>query len=773
MTLVKNPTTFADYVTDGYVRGWSFTPLSGKRPTLSGWQSRPRPSLAEVQQWAAENKNIGLRTGQGSGVIVIDEDRDKGGDVTNLALPSTGAVVTGGGGRHYYFEYHLPLGNSAGRLGAHIDVRGDGGQVVYPGSVHPDTGVVYEWLPGHAPWETKLANLPAEIVDKLRTKTKRERRPVLKELTNDFEPTQPAMRDDRRLAAYGRMAVKLQLNELRGAGNGSRNSMLNESAFSLGTLIPQCLSRLAVEDELRHVATEIGLEPGEIEATITSGLDAGEREPRTIDLGERPYADHDAIRNQRDEFTTDLGNSRRFTRQMTGRAMFCGAQGRWYLWSGTHWKQDEDCAVLNLAKQVALSIFDEAKAASLPERQEYLGKWAVKSQARARLEAMVFLAGPDLAIGVEDLDQDAWLFNCVSGTVDLRTGNLRKHDSANRITKISSTRYDAKAACPRWTQFLQEIMNCNDKLITYLQRVFGYCLTGDVSEQYLWLMHGSGSNGKSVFTDILSSVMGDYASEAAPDLLLASQGERHPTGEADLFGRRLVIASETEDSRRLNTALTKRLTGNAKVKARYMRGDFFEFERTFKLFLVTNCLPTVHENSVAVWRRLRAVPFAVQIAPGRQDKTLLTKLKAEQSGVLNWLIRGCLDWQKHGLSEPDEVSNATQAYQMHEDTLADFFEQHCQFDPREMVSRGELYMAYVGWTEQKKDKYPLRDKRFFDEVRRRTGIGECQPRVNGQRDRFFTGIGLINDGKNKTLAQVEHLGTPDSVLPAKHYTLQN
>ena len=248
----------------GHSLGWSFTPLAGKRPILKAWQSRPHEKLEQALAWAAQG-NIGLRTGRISGVVVIDVD--EGGSVESLSLLPTAAVRTGGGGTHLYFRFNAPLGNSVSKLGPHIDVKADGGQVVFAGSVHPETTRTYEWIPGLSPREIPLADLPARILDLLRVPG---RAP-----SNCGTPP-------RELATPGHPSAEVFLNEelaaLCRAPEGTRNNTLNKAAFRLGSLVASGhLDRLVVESALLETALAIGLGNAEAKATIQSGLDAGGR----------------------------------------------------------------------------------------------------------------------------------------------------------------------------------------------------------------------------------------------------------------------------------------------------------------------------------------------------------------------------------------------------------------------------------------------------------------------------------------------------------------
>ena len=304
-TTTENPsrvfdlTSLTDNVRHGHAEGWSFTPLDGKRPINKAWPSAPRETLEQALAWAAKG-NVGLRTGQTSGVVVIDVD--PGADFESLNLPGTVTALTGRPGAfHLYFRHDGPLGNSSGKLGPHLDVKANGGQVVYPGSVHPDTGAVYTWLEGHEPWAVELADLPEHIVTLL-TAPDRPKPPTAparpKRPTSSARPKRSAASrrsstssddEDAKARRYAQTALKLELHALTSAVEGTRNQSLNQSAFNLGRLIGGgYIDRAEVEAALRGAAQSIGLESHEIDTTLRSGLDSGIAQPRTIEFKPPP-----------------------------------------------------------------------------------------------------------------------------------------------------------------------------------------------------------------------------------------------------------------------------------------------------------------------------------------------------------------------------------------------------------------------------------------------------------------------------------------------------
>ena len=298
------PSGLPGYVEYGYGLGWSFTPLVGKRPVLTAWQRRPRENLEEALEWASKG-NVGLRTGRASGIVVVDVD--PGADISGLDLPPTLRVNTGrDGGYHLYYRCAEAVGNSNGKkLGANIDFKGDCGQVVFPGSVHPETGKAYQWAEDHGPWEADLADLPSHILEKLNG---RPRRPPAGPRKSDPNRKTAEATDQRsskaekpasdRAERYAQMALRLELNAICNAREGTRNATLNKSAFSLGTLIGGgYLDRAEVEAALRGAGESVGLEPGEVEATIRSGIDSGVKQPRRIEMKPPP-----ACHRQRDDY---------------------------------------------------------------------------------------------------------------------------------------------------------------------------------------------------------------------------------------------------------------------------------------------------------------------------------------------------------------------------------------------------------------------------------------------------------------------------------------
>jgi putative DNA primase/helicase len=367
------------------------------------------------------------------------------------------------------------------------------------------------------------------------------------------------------------------------------------------------------------------------------------------------------------------------------------------------------------AKEISSAIWAEA-AELLPQVDFATGKeitsFARQSASSKGINAMIALAKSEQGIPVlpSKLDTDPWALNCLNGTLDLRTAQLKPHDRGQLITKICPVAYDPNAICPNWEAMLDVILGPD--MSRYVQRAVGYSLTGSVREQCLFLLWGTGSNGKSTFLNALLETLGkDYAMQAVDGMLMSKGKDDHPTEKADLFGMRFVSSVEVEEGKRLNESLVKQLTGGDLIRARRMREDFWQFPPTHKLWMAANHKPVIRGTDHGIWRRVKLIPFIVTIADADQDKDLPKKLSAERAGILNWAVRGCLDWNLHGLGEPAEITEATKEYRTEMDVVGAFLADCCilrgQFSTRAAV----IYAAYQKWCKTN-GEFAVNQRRF-------------------------------------------------------------
>jgi putative DNA primase/helicase len=437
---------------------------------------------------------------------------------------------------------------------------------------------------------------------------------------------------------------------------------------------------------------------------------------------------------------TDYGNAERLVAAHGDVLRYHVQRGCWLAWDGRRWAVDSTGEAMRRAKDTIRGGYPEA--VDLPDAERrLLVEHLMNSEAVARLNAMLTLARtePGIPVTASQLDADPWLLNVANGTVDLRTGEQRPHAPGDLLTKLAPVSYRPEATAPLWEAFLDKVTGGDQQLVAYLARLVGYAMTGLTHEHVLPVLHGDGANGKPTFIEVLLALFGDYGKVAAPGLLLAKTGSEHPTGLADLAGARLVTAVEVNEGRRFDEALVKQLTGGDRIKARYMRQDFFEFDPTFTVFLVANHRPVVRGSDHGIWRRLALVPFTVTIAEHERIPDLKERLATELPGILAWAVRGCLDWQARGrLDPPAAVRDATAAYQVEQDSTGRFLTAATIAAPTGQVPAADLYAAYTAWCADQGET-PLSQKALASQLRQR---GHTNPTVGRAKRTVWCGLTL-------------------------------
>ncbi len=438
---------------------------------------------------------------------------------------------------------------------------------------------------------------------------------------------------------------------------------------------------------------------------------------------------------------TEGGNAERFIDLNGNDLRYCYDFRKWYQWDSIRWNPDRSGAVEVLAQEMIREMYIEAaNIVSESGRKSFIAHVKKSDQAKS-IRGMLEMARSRVALLPEELDRDPFLLCVTNGTVDLRTGKLREHQREDLISRVVPVIYDESATAPTWIRFLNEIFDGKSDLIAFVQRSFGYGLTGDTREQCIFIPWGKGANGKSTLLNTISDLMGDYAITAATNTFLVKNNDSIPNDVARLRSARLVIAIEVEEGKRLAENMIKQMTGGDRVSARFLRQEWFDFDPEFKPFLAVNHKPEIRGTDHAIWRRIKLIPFSVCFEDSKQDKTLKDKLQAEFPGILNWLIEGCLEWQKNGLGEPEEVRNATSAYRQEMDTLADFISECCVELDALSIQAGQLYKAYVLWIKDRGEQ-PLNMKVFGEKITER-GIKKEMPTSGINKKRWmYRGIGL-------------------------------
>jgi putative DNA primase/helicase len=398
---------------------------------------------------------------------------------------------------------------------------------------------------------------------------------------------------------------------------------------------------------------------------------------------------------------TDTTVAERMQRKYRDEIRYIHAWKKWIVWDGTHWKVDSGGLIHAKGLEMLRNIYSEMKLTSDYRERLELERYVIQTEAVRRRKGFVEAATwiPELNTTVDNLDQNPWLLNVENGTVDLKTGELLPHNQKDMITKSTNVKYDKNADCPKWKQFIREIMDYKIDLINFLQTAAGWGISGDISEQSMFILYGTGANGKSTFLNVLLNILGDYAISTNAGTFM----KRNDTSTNDLArlrGTRFVTTSETEQDKRLSEYLIKQATGNDQLIARFLYGEYFNFVPTFKIFMASNHKPIIKGTDHAIWRRIKLIPFTTTIPDDKQDKYLEQKLLEEKSGILNWLIEGMLRWQKEGLKTPTIVLNATDEYRSEMDAIGNFIRERCVQKQGVSIKARELFKVYQDWCEE-------------------------------------------------------------------------
>jgi putative DNA primase/helicase len=426
----------------------------------------------------------------------------------------------------------------------------------------------------------------------------------------------------------------------------------------------------------------------------------------------------------------DSGNAARLVKQFGHDIRWLPHTKKWMIWNGQYWEINEDGAIERFAIATATFMYEEARKERDADKARNIGKWGGTSLSQPRLKAMIELAKSELNISIpmSALDQNDMLLGTPSGVVDLKTGKLCEATRLDYITRITGAPYLPGATCPNWEKFIDRSFSGNQAVIKLVQRAVGYSLTGKTIEQLMFLIYGSGCNGKSVFLETLRIVFGNYAMQAQAEMLMQSKGERPSNGIARLRGTRMVSAIEIEEGCRLSEALVKQLTGGDQIAARFLFAEYFEYKPTFKIWLAANHKPIIRGDDHAIWRRICLIPFLVTIPEHELDKQLSSKLAAEAPGILQWAIDGCMEWQCMGLSPPPEIIAAVDQYKYDMNVFQRWLEEWCEKGPGKSVGAEAAFKSQCDWAEQN-GFTPLTHRKFAEKllehgfIKKKTNVG--------------------------------------------------
>lgn len=626
----------------------------------------------QIQKWGRQfpRANLAIPTGQKTGIIVVDLDC-KGGvdgvagfesmcDRHDITIPQTYKVKTPSGGQHLYFrtKHAATIRNSAGRLGAGIDVRGEGGYVLAVGS--QIGGKTYTCIDGSI---DEIARLPKKLRDAMQTsKTK-------KQPGNDRGGSIPA---------------------------GTRNDALFKKTLEFFREGHDTVQTLKLIQTINQSICSPPLENAEVRKIVES---ASQYEPPDPETGEK--------------MLTDMGGARRLAIANAGTLVYVSELGRYlHRTRTTHWRRNDGIEYV-LAKKSARDLFKTVPQIENLKTQEAVAKFAVRSQSRPLIENCLKLAQtePELAVGIHKFDSDAWSLPVKNGVVNLRTGEFRPIEAEDYFLNVSPVTFDADADCPNWISFL-ELVQPKRAMRNYLQKLVGLTLVGSASQEIIVFLYGVAGTGKSTFINAILKVLGrELAIKFSTSVLLARDRDGSANELLPFRGARLAVASEIPEGRRFNEAALKDLGSNDLLTTRPLFKESFQFQPTHQLWLYGNHLPRISGGDSGVWRRLSLLPFDQAIPKSKIDKDFGEILKHELAGILNWALKGCLAWQKSGVEPPLHVQKATKGYRSEMDVVSQFIDEQIEECIDNEVRANFVYTTYVAWA-HKQGERPISNTAF-------------------------------------------------------------
>jgi len=397
---------------------------------------------------------------------------------------------------------------------------------------------------------------------------------------------------------------------------------------------------------------------------------------------------------------TDFWNAQQLVQRADGKVCYSDVDGCWYVYDGTRFRRDETLEIHRLANAAIGDIYEMAATATADAERKKYGAWALKSESQRSKRAMIDAARALAPVHPDQFDESPMLFNVLNGTVDLESYELSDHSPANLLTKRAPVRFDADATCPKWIAFLNRIFDGDPDLIEYWKRIFGYCLTGHISVHALFILYGTGRNGKSTLLYILGTLGGDYATHAYAKNWTMNRSDPQNFMLAPLKGVRIVTATESGSGQRLDEALIKAMTGGDPITAAHKHGRPFVFQPVFKPFLATNSKPEIRGTDEGIWSRQRMIPFEVAIPESEQipDPIMRADLGSELSGILNWALEGLREFNEIGLNDPEIVLAATRAYREEMDVLGEWMAVNCVVGADSKILFSDLFKDYQEFT---------------------------------------------------------------------------
>ena len=428
----------------------------------------------------------------------------------------------------------------------------------------------------------------------------------------------------------------------------------------------------------------------------------------------------------------DTGNADRFVDRYGNLYKFSYVEKKFYIYDGTKWTIDDRGSIRKLIDEMIESMKNEKiiHSEEIPEEdaKEFFQKFYKKTRGTQSKKNITDELKHRRPVTPDSFDKDDMLLNVSNGYIDLTSRELYKHDIDKMFSQKANTDYSEKMQPSVWLDFLNDIFAGDKEVIRYIQKALGYSLTGSTREQVMFILHGKGRNGKSIFVETIAEILGDYSNNMQAKSLMVKKNDNVNTDIARLSKARFVTSSEPNEGFRFDEGLIKQITGGDKVTARFLYAEEFEYTPKFKIWVSTNHKPIIRGTDDGIWRRLILIPFEVQIPEEKVDKDLKYKLLREAPAILNWMTEGAYMWMQEGLNMPEKLKNAGKSYRTEMDVIEQFIEEKCRRIEGGKAIANELYETYKKWADDNneykmdKNKFGKKMKEKFDSKRMNTGV---------------------------------------------------
>jgi putative DNA primase/helicase len=672
------------------VRNWDYVPVLAceKYPTAKGWPTR-RFDEAAIERHVARGGNVGVKLGVCSDNLMdIDLDCPEAATLAEH-YRIDGGVAVGRSGKpvsHIFYKADETFGTKKFLFAGEtlVELRGDGGQTIVPPSIHP-SGEALNWLEDPEDGEmvavsleslTEYAGHLAAGALLVRHWSTGQRHHLSLALAGTLAKAGWSKEDTERLIQA--IALSAGDDDLRDR-LGNVHSTYDQLAASNNVVGYSQLITCLPDDVVRQVTNWLGLDNKPI--GHNGGPPLGPDVTSGVDLRQ----------------WSEMWLSDQFVSNRIGQLLYVKESKSWAAWSGNAWMLDGDLNAAHLAKETFREI--TSRAANDPNLlvDPRLLRAVQQIEKAQTVDNILKLSRSAMPISIDSFDTDPTKLACPNGIIDLETGRLLPARPDQMVSQLARIPYDPEAEAPEFLSFLETIFDGDDSLIDYVQRAIGYGLTGKTDEQCLFLCHGTGANGKSTLLNLFHRILGDHAL-TMPLGTLSSARDNGPSNDiARLRGKRLVLATETEQTDALAESLIKSLTGSDPFSARFLYKEYFEFVPSSKIFISTNHLPRIKGSDEGIWRRIKAIPFAKTIPVNERDPKLPEKLYEEAEGVLAWAVRGTLSWLEHGLNAPDVVNDFGAEIRADMDPLYRFVRDEIEFNGTAWTSNTELKGLLDQW----------------------------------------------------------------------------